>query len=223
MIALGLDCVHAGCAIALLRNGEILDYRHEPMQRGQDSRLLPMIETMVTAAGIEFSAIDQIVALRGPGSFTGIRIGLAAARGLGLALDRPVLGIDRLELYAAAIKARPLLVYLQSGRTEFFCLRQATPNAALEIFLADVAALAIHDHQEQNVTGDSLGLIPWQTAQKLALPEPEIIMALRLAATLTPNKAPALPLYLRAPDVSHGPKPALEEAAPFSLAQSAML
>ncbi|MFV2091494.1 MAG: tRNA (adenosine(37)-N6)-threonylcarbamoyltransferase complex dimerization subunit type 1 TsaB [Hyphomicrobiales bacterium] len=110
MLTLGIDTLGRQCAVALWRGdtakGELIAKIAEPMQRGHAEALLPMVRAVMGDAGEEFSAIDRVAASRGPGSFTGLRIGLAAARGLALALDRPALGVSRLEAMAAGYFAR---------------------------------------------------------------------------------------------------------------------
>jgi tRNA threonylcarbamoyladenosine biosynthesis protein TsaB len=217
MRVLALDTASSGCHVALLIDGVVAALRQETMQRGQDARLLPLVQDVLRDAALDFSALDRIAVLRGPGSFTGLRVGLAAARGLGLALGKPVFGIDRLALYHEALKAaaKPLslLVVLDSRRAEPF--GQFFPSggqgeAAMVLMPADVAA---YDRAGVAVCGDGQSAHTWRQAQSLALPEPEVVLAARAAASATDVLAyPPLPLYLRAPDVSCGPQPAIEEA-----------
>ncbi len=67
------------------------------MARGQAERLAPMVREAVAAAGVAFSEIDRIAVTAGPGSFTGVRVGLSFARALALALNKPCLGVSTLE------------------------------------------------------------------------------------------------------------------------------
>ena len=69
------------------------------MERGQDARLVPLVLEVMAEAKTDFPQLDRLAVTRGPGSFTGLRIGLAATRGFGLAADKPVIGIDRFSLY----------------------------------------------------------------------------------------------------------------------------
>ena len=80
--------------------------RFEPMARGQPERLVPMIEEVMAEAGLAYDALDAIAVTRGPGGFTGVRIGLATARGLALASGRPVIGLTSFEAVAAAARSR---------------------------------------------------------------------------------------------------------------------
>ena len=211
MNLLAIDSASAGCAVAILADGRLTAISRS-MARGQDAALVPLIKQAMAEARLDFPSLDRIAVLRGPGSFTGLRIGLAAARGLGLALGRPVLGLDRLWLHRAALPAlADLLVVLDSRRSEAFCQYFSGPRA-LPPHTAAPAVLLDYDKPGLRVTGDAAAAMHWQHAQPAALPEPEVVCAVRLAATLDPAAHPALPLYLRAPDVSHGPAPPVEEA-----------
>src|ERR1700761_8751354 len=124
MIVLALDTALGACSAAVLRDGEVLAAMSEPMLRGHQERLAPLVEEVVQAAGLPFAAVDRIGVTVGPGSFTGLRVGLAFAKGLGLALGRPCVGVGTLEalaasspgpgLTAAVIDARREQVYLQA-------------------------------------------------------------------------------------------------------------
>lgn len=95
---LGIDCASEGCAAALLREGDVISQRQEFMARGQDSRLLVLVQEVLAEAQLSFAELNAIAVTTGPGSFTGIRIGLAAAAGIGLAADKPVLGFNRFKI-----------------------------------------------------------------------------------------------------------------------------
>lgn len=215
MQILAIDTSAAACSVALWRDDAVQQARYESMPRGQDTRLLPLIQEVLTAAHADFAALDRIAVTRGPGSFTGIRIGLAAARGLGLALHIPVIGIDRFRLYHATLRPpADHLVILDSRRDELFChVFPATKDAA-EPFRATISDLAGYDRPEMLVSGDGAGLITWKHAALRALPETEAGLAAALAAQADPHDPAGqpLPLYLRPPDVSCGPPPPLEEA-----------
>lgn len=93
-LILGFDCSAAHCAAALLGpDGEILAHRHEDMAKGQAERLMPLLGALLADAGADWHDLARIGVGIGPGNFTGIRIAVAAARGLALALERPAIGI----------------------------------------------------------------------------------------------------------------------------------
>ncbi len=99
MLILSIDCAGSGCGVCVFQNGNVIAAAHEVMERGQDQRLMPLIVEMMQQASVSFDQLDRIAVTRGPGSFTGLRIGLAAARGIGLAAGKPVIGIDRFAIY----------------------------------------------------------------------------------------------------------------------------
>ena len=97
------DTSGGACSAAVWADGRVAAERFEAMARGQAERLLPMIGETLAAAGLAHGQLDAIGVTRGPGAFTGIRIGLAAARGLSLALGIPAIGITTFE--ALAVRA----------------------------------------------------------------------------------------------------------------------
>lgn len=215
MQILAIDTAAAACSVVLWRDGAVRHTQHEAMPRGQDARLLPLIQEVLAAAQTEFAALDRIAVTRGPGSFTGIRIGLAAARGLGLALNKPVIGVDRFRLYHAALRpASDLLVILDSKRDELFCRLFPVNGNITEPFRARASDLAAHDRPDLVVSGDGALQSVWNHATLLSLPEAEAGLAAAMAAHADSHDPvwQPIPLYLRPPDVSCGPTPPTEEA-----------
>ncbi len=129
MIILALDSALTSCSAAVIRDGGILSEIFEERTRGQAERLIPMCQEACRNADVSFDMLDAIAVTRGPGTFTGVRIGLAAARGLALALNSPLVGVTTLEVvarnvieaglvknmsrFAVALDARRSEVYLQ--------------------------------------------------------------------------------------------------------------
>ena len=91
---LGFDTSAAHCAAALLCGDRLVATRAEAMGRGQAERLMPLMEEMLAEAGIGWRDLSRLGVGVGPGNFTGIRIGVSAARGLALALDIPAVGVS---------------------------------------------------------------------------------------------------------------------------------
>lgn len=130
MIILALDCSLDSCSAAVLDDTRgVLAHRLERMERGQAERIAPMLRDVMAEAGVTPQLLDRIGVTLGPGTFTGIRIGLACAKGLGLALNKPVIGIDTLKAIAAnagqvseaiavATDARQGQLYLGINRSE---------------------------------------------------------------------------------------------------------
>ena len=125
MNILALDTALAACSVALWRDGAIDAGRFAPMDRGQSEAIMPMVRQVMAEAGAQFADIDLVAVTIGPGAFTGLRIGLAAARGLALAAGLPCLGVTTLEAVAAGIPAAEriagtVLVVLETKRADVY-------------------------------------------------------------------------------------------------------
>ena len=105
-VILALDCSGAACSVALWRDAALAGHRFEAMARGQAEALMPMVAATMAAAACAFAELDLVAVTVGPGSFTGLRIGLAAARGIALAAGVPALGVTS---FAAIAEALPPL------------------------------------------------------------------------------------------------------------------
>ncbi|MBL4917965.1 tRNA (adenosine(37)-N6)-threonylcarbamoyltransferase complex dimerization subunit type 1 TsaB [Szabonella alba] len=106
---LAFDTSAAHCAAALLSGEQIVAARLEPMEKGQAERLMLLLQDLLAGAGLGWGDLTALAVGTGPGNFTGIRISVAAARGLALGLGIPALGVTRLEALAHGLP-RPLLV-----------------------------------------------------------------------------------------------------------------
>ncbi|MDO5704355.1 MAG: tRNA (adenosine(37)-N6)-threonylcarbamoyltransferase complex dimerization subunit type 1 TsaB, partial [Paracoccus sp. (in: a-proteobacteria)] len=96
-LTLGFDTSAAHCAAALLSGDRVLTTRHEDMTKGQAERLFPLLEQMLADVGTTWADLDAVGVGTGPGNFTGVRIAVAAARGLALSLRIPVVGVTTLD------------------------------------------------------------------------------------------------------------------------------
>lgn len=105
MNILALDSATSACSAAILRGDAVCGRKAERMERGQAEALMPMIVSVLEQADAGFSELDALAVTVGPGSFTGLRVGLAAARGLSLACGIPVVGVTTLEAVAYAVVA----------------------------------------------------------------------------------------------------------------------
>src|SRR5688500_19241349 len=103
MRVLAIDTALAVCAAAVLDTERpALQARESvPMVRGHAEALMPMVARVMDAAQLEFAELDRIAVTTGPGSFTGLRVGIAAARGIALAAGKPTVGLSTLAAYAA--------------------------------------------------------------------------------------------------------------------------
>jgi tRNA threonylcarbamoyladenosine biosynthesis protein TsaB len=197
VLILSIDSAGAACAVCVWRDGEILAHAREEMQRGQDARLMPMIIVAVAQAGLVFSSFDKIAVTRGPGSFTGIRVGLAAARGIGLTARKPVIGIDRFAIYHAlhAAAGKNLLIVIESKRADLFCRFFPAGGGAHDACLMTAAQIDgfIAAHPDTLIVGDK------------ATPGDDVATGCAMLAARADADDPATqprPLYLRAPDVT---------------------
>jgi tRNA threonylcarbamoyladenosine biosynthesis protein TsaB len=118
MRILAIETAGNACSIALLSGKEIIAERHEQVGRGHAERLIPWIAEFPGGG-----RADQIVVGCGPGSFTGVRIGIAAARALGLGWGVPVKGISSLALVAAGCSADQFIVATEGGHGELLVQR----------------------------------------------------------------------------------------------------
>lgn len=179
--------------------------RSEAMLRGQSERLMPMIEEIMAEAGCGFDALDAVLCTVGPGAFTGMRIGLAAARALGLALDIPVIGITTLQALAwqYAQEEKPSMnigVVIETKRDDFyFQAFDQAGNAMNDAAALDGGAIAQADYI---LIGDGVERLTGAAGPCSAV-RPDVIAAL-LAEKGAPSAyftAPE-PVYLRGADVS---------------------
>jgi tRNA threonylcarbamoyl adenosine modification protein YeaZ/ribosomal-protein-alanine acetyltransferase len=205
MIILALDCSLDSCSAAILDDTRgILAQRFERMERGQAERIAPMVRDVMAEAGVAPSSLDRIGVTLGPGTFTGIRIGLACAKGFGLALNKPVVGVDTLRAIAAnagkvsdaiavATDARQGQIYLGIYRDN------ETLLAARRIALDD-AKYILPEGQLSVMGGAKAGLIAAADRDDLTpRTESDIPVAAKFAQLIIdaqPDDMPLRPLYL---------------------------
>lgn len=186
----------------MVDGARVLASRAEPMQQGHQERLAPLVAEVMAEAGIGFDGIDRIGVTVGPGSFTGLRVGLAFAKGLGLALDRPVVGIDSLEAMAASAgRTGAGLVLIDARRGQAYVRRFEgdRPSGASEaVTLESLGAQAAPDW----VAGPGVDLVRdlWPGAGVDARAGADPVAVARLGAGADPEVHRPEPVYLRAPD-----------------------
>jgi tRNA threonylcarbamoyladenosine biosynthesis protein TsaB len=207
LIVLALDTCLDACSAAVWSDGAMLAEISETMRRGHQERLAVMAEAVMADAATAFSALDRVGVTIGPGSFTGLRVGLAFAKGLGLALSRPVVGVGVLEalalgaggrFVASVIDARRDQIYLQAfeaGRA-----LMAPDVLPVETAAARLAELWTGGPAALTGPGAALlsGVLPGAALIDRAAPDPAVVA--RLTAEARPPFPPPRPLYLRAPD-----------------------
>lgn len=204
MIVLGLDTCLNACSVAVLDGERVLAWRSETMARGHQERLAPMAQAVMADAGLAFDRLERVGATVGPGSFTGLRVGVAFAKGLASALSRPAVGIGTLEalaagasgLVAAAIDARRDQIYLQ-------IFEDGAPLMAPDVLSLGTAAARLAElamGRPLTLIGSGAPLLA-DAAPGAAILTPEgcdarVVVRLAAARPATPIR----PLYLRAPD-----------------------
>ncbi|MEW6641027.1 MAG: tRNA (adenosine(37)-N6)-threonylcarbamoyltransferase complex dimerization subunit type 1 TsaB [Pseudomonadota bacterium] len=215
MLILAIDTALDACAAAVLDTdaNALIAQDSLPMKRGHAEALLPLLDRVMQAAAVPFTDLDRIAVTTGPGSFTGLRVGLSAARGIGLAAGKPVVGVTTLSAFAAGpvsengpapvisvIDARHDQVYLQvvsgSGST-LVRPRLAPITEALEA--AQFGAPRLVGNAAQLVADRWPADAP-APVEVLNRPAPDIAWVAWLGAAVSPDSAPARPYYLRAPD-----------------------
>lgn len=214
MRVLAIDTALEACSAALLDTHEtaLIASKSRPMTRGHAEALVPLIAEMMAQTAIDFSHIDRFAVTTGPGSFTGLRVGIAAARGMALAAGKPVVGLTTLAALAApliaeddklgvaaAIDARHDNVYLQvfgaNGRT------LVQPRL---LSVAEAVRAANGEPVRLVGSGAALMAAAWpKHSAPLSVDArraPDIAWVARLGAAASEGSAPPKPLYLRAPD-----------------------
>jgi len=203
MRILSIDSAGSGCGVCVWQDGVVLAALSETMDRGQDQRLMPMIVDVMKRADLTFAQLDRIAVTKGPGSFTGLRIGLAAARGIGLATGKPVLGISRFAVYREAFKSsgKNICVVINSRRKELFVSTKGVETMVDDMLTPDEIRALLKDKTDTIVTGD---IAPDLFDGFQSPHQPDYVTSAALAAEADPESPEFLPrpLYLRAPDVT---------------------
>lgn len=204
MITLGLDASGAACAAAIIEDGDVRARQSETIGRGHAERLAGLTQAALSEAGLEPAALDRIGVIAGPGAFTGLRVGVAFARGLGLTLGVPALGLSALEVWARAVNPdgdRPVLAAHDARRGDLAWAVYG-PGQRSEMRLTPIseAADAARALNDPIVTGSGAALLGAALGQTLtASGPPDIVLTAKIAAARH-DLTPALPLYQRPPD-----------------------
>lgn len=207
MIVLALDTAGADCAAAIYDSGtdRVLAEVTETIGKGHAERLIAIIDEALAAAGTPLDAIERIAVTIGPGSFTGIRVGVAAARGLALSLGIEAVGVTTLSVLADAHRARhpgrPVIAAMDARRDEIYAQAfdaAGDPlSAPAAVSLGQLEAMVLAHGAE--VTGSAAALLPGGAALAERDGFPVALVARRGARLAGAPEKPK-PLYLRAPD-----------------------
>lgn len=221
MKVLAFDTALDACSVAVCETDRVIAHRHEVLSKGHAERLVPMIELALADAAMRFQDIDLVAVTVGPGTFTGIRIGLSAARGIALTTGVRIAGVTTLAAIAEGAR-RPapaeegsaIAVLHDAHRAELFC----------QIFSADAGSpppppelIALTDAVSMIPVGPAMvvGSGVRQVADQILKHRPDVLFS---DAPINPDAifvagigtrqarlgivgiTPPEPLYLRAPD-----------------------
>lgn len=200
-IILAFDTSAAHCAAALLSGGRILVSRSEDMSKGQAERLFPLLEELLIGAGFGWRDLTALAVGTGPGNFTGVRISVAAARGLALSLAIPAHAVTMFEARAFGLP-RPCLVAMDARQGRLYLQGFGTSDEAP--LMVDSTALPDElAHPDLCVIGDASEAVAAALGARAVAPTMPIAEAMAYIAANrpTPSSRPA-PLYLRAADAA---------------------
>jgi tRNA threonylcarbamoyladenosine biosynthesis protein TsaB len=216
MLILAIDTALDACAASVLDTsaGGVIALESQPMKRGHAEALMPLIARVMKASGVAFAALDRIAATTGPGSFTGLRVGLSAARGIALAAGKPVVGVTTLTAFAAPIvsenaEPHPVLAAIDARHDHvYFQVLGGDGSSLIKPKVAPIVeALDAARFGAPYLVGNAAQILagrwpadappPFRIDQQAA---PDIAWVAWLGAAINPESAPARPYYLRAPD-----------------------
>jgi tRNA threonylcarbamoyladenosine biosynthesis protein TsaB len=215
MLILAIDTALDACAAGVLDTeaGKLIAQESQAMKRGHAEALMPLIARVMKQSGIPFAALDRIAATTGPGSFTGLRVGLSAARGIALAAAKPVVGVTTLTAYAAPVVSesgeQPVISAIDARHDHvYFQVVSGNGGSLIRPQVAPIAeALAASRFGAAHLVGNAASILAdrWPTDAPApfkvdAQPAPDIAWVGWLGAAVSPDTAPARPFYLRAPD-----------------------
>lgn len=216
-LILGIDTALSGCSCALVgTDGAVIARRFELIARGHAERLVPMVGELLAESGVETGRIRAVAVAAGPGSFTGIRVGLAAARAFALAWGVPCHGVSSLGVLALAallenrevIGSAPYLAVIDASRGQVYAqlFRAAghAPEALTDAVAVspDEAARLAAEHGCTAVAGSGAGLVQGAEGAALTVLNPEWTDAVHAARlSLLPGFAlPPQAFYVRPHD-----------------------
>jgi tRNA threonylcarbamoyladenosine biosynthesis protein TsaB len=229
MLILAIDTALDACAAAVLDTdvGRLIARESLPMKRGHAEALMPLIARVVKQAGIGFAALDRIAVTTGPGSFTGLRVGLSAARGIALAAGKPVVGLTTLTAYAAAVVSEsgqhPIISAIDARHDQvYFQVVSGNAGSLIRPRVAPVKeALEASRFGAPLLVGNAANILAqrWPASalppvQINPQPAPDIAWVAWLGAAVDPDNAPARPYYLRAPDAKPQTDPLQQASQP---------
>jgi len=214
MNVLAMHSATACCAVALWCDGTVTAHGYAAMERGQAEALVPMIGDTMRAAGADYGDLDRLAVTVGPGTFTGLRIGLATARGLALATGLPLVGVTTLEALAHAadpgdVADGALLAAIETKRKDLYVQRFADrttpssePAAVAPDDLADWAGrrpqVVIGDAAARAAAALEAAGVEARLSAAAAQPDARAVAAIAASRPAAAGDPPPRPLYLGA-------------------------
>ncbi|WP_332065353.1 tRNA (adenosine(37)-N6)-threonylcarbamoyltransferase complex dimerization subunit type 1 TsaB [Bartonella sp. CB189] len=215
MLTLAIDTASIYCAVALVRDKSVIARISECMNKGHAEKLIGYITQIINQVSITLNQVDRIAVNIGPGSFTGIRVGVATAKALALALEIPTVGVTTLEALAAQISSKntssTITVVIEAGKNMFFHQSFNEDITPLEApSLKTIKNIIENLPKNTKLTGPAAGIIAKHIKKnekyKKIVPDQIICEAADIVsyAHLAAQKQPQdklHPLYLRNADV----------------------
>lgn len=201
MYILSIDTSSVLLSVAVQDEGKVLAYTSEEMSRGHGEALIPAISKVLTAARLSTQDLGGIAVAIGPGSFTGVRVGLSAARGMGLALNIPVYGVTNFEAIAYGV-LKPLTVVLDTKRGDYYTQRFDVNGHPMEQPIIRSSEQLKYLLPFIAIGDGAIALqaqIGCEVTEKIS---PSAVSVGRIAFTRLDHPMPPEPLYLRDADVT---------------------
>jgi tRNA threonylcarbamoyladenosine biosynthesis protein TsaB len=215
MLILAIDTALDACAAGVLDTDadRLIAQESQAMKRGHAEALMPLIARVMKASGVAFADLDRIAVTTGPGSFTGLRVGISAARGIALATGKPVVGLTTLAAYAAPIVSRngtqPVISAIDARHDHvYFQVVRGDGGPLIRPRVAPIEeALGAAQFGAPHLVGNAAQILAdrWPADAPPpfkvdAQPAPDITWVGWLGAAVSAEIAPGRPYYLRAPD-----------------------
>ncbi len=204
---LSVDTSMKPCGVGVPRADGQMFEMSERMDRGQAERLMPMIIDVLARAGLGFGDIGAYAVTVGPGTFTGLRVGLSTVRALGLVSGKPVVGVGTFDALAAAVPDRPLCVVVETKRSDYYARFYGADGACDDGACLGADELRARLTPDMVLAGDALARLRAQTGitnhgVDSFAPQAAHLIALAGQSLAAGTALPPEPVYLRGADVS---------------------
>jgi tRNA threonylcarbamoyladenosine biosynthesis protein TsaB len=211
MNILAFECANFSLSIAAQNLNKERAFREFKEARGQDAKALPLIIETLQEVNIDFKDINLISTTLGPGSFTGVRVGLSLARGFRLALGVPLITFNCFDWIFETVlekqKYKEVYVVLNSHRDELFCKKYSLEDQEPKLLTGQEIAELV-TFEPTLITGDGAIFVQDFVANKknvtinTEMPRAETLIELALHSLKTGYHKVDKPFYLRSPDIT---------------------